>query len=112
MIPRKWLIVGSVTTILFVTWLITTSKDGTSTLAAFSDLASSLRQNGGVATVDAAYDKKTPPRIGCEGVVNGLRENLISTYTNVLGGIRYANIWGYLGTPNCSSHNPTVTLFD
>jgi hypothetical protein len=44
-----------------------------------------------------SYDKSTPPSVGCEALVHDLQARVISTYQQQLRGIRYANIFGYLG---------------
>jgi len=44
-----------------------------------------------------SYDKSTPPSVGCEALVHDLQARIISTYQQQLHGIRYANIFGYLG---------------
>jgi hypothetical protein len=46
------------------------------------------------------YDLTTPPSTGCEDLVNDLQQQLIRTYSKLLKGVRYANIWGYLETEN------------
>lgn len=38
-----------------------------------------------------------PVSVGCESLVQDLQLRLISEYRKLLKGIRYANIWGYLG---------------
>jgi hypothetical protein len=47
-----------------------------------------------------SYDVTTPPTAGCEDLVNDLQQELIRSYSKVLKGVRYANIWGYLETEN------------
>ena len=47
-----------------------------------------------------SYDLTTPPSTGCEALVNDLQQQLIRTYSKLLKGVRYANIWGYLETEN------------
>jgi hypothetical protein len=44
-----------------------------------------------------SYDKTTPPGIGCEAIVAKSQALLIEAYTKYFRGIRYVNIWGYLG---------------
>ncbi|THX36696.1 hypothetical protein D6D10_06450 [Aureobasidium pullulans] len=53
-----------------------------------------------VSNVPISYDKTTPPSTGCEAVVNAAQQKLISEYQQLLKGIRYVNIWGYLETEN------------
>jgi hypothetical protein len=43
------------------------------------------------------FDIHAPMKIGCEGVVDDLRLRLIDGYSQTLKGVRYANLWGYLG---------------
>ncbi|KAI5236890.1 hypothetical protein E4T43_08335 [Aureobasidium subglaciale] len=50
--------------------------------------------------VPISYDKTTPPSTGCEAVVNAAQQRLISEYQQLLKGIRYVNVWGYLETEN------------
>lgn len=45
-----------------------------------------------------SYDRTTPPGTGCEEVVGRLQHLVLSDYAQVLKGIRFANMWGYLGT--------------
>jgi hypothetical protein len=47
-----------------------------------------------------SYDVTTPPTVGCEDLVNDLQQELIRSYSKLLKGVRYANIWGYLETEN------------
>ena len=47
--------------------------------------------------VNISYDKTTPPTVGCEAIVHDLQERIIEAYQTLLEGVRYANIWGYLG---------------
>lgn len=47
--------------------------------------------------VAISYDKTTPPSVGCEAIVHDLQQRLIETYQKELKGIRYANVYGYLG---------------
>ena len=47
--------------------------------------------------VPVSYDKTTPPSIGCEDIVIDLQQRVIREYSEQLEGIRYANIFGYLG---------------
>lgn len=47
--------------------------------------------------VAVSYDKLTPPTVGCESIVHDLQEKLLSEYQEILKGIRYVNVWGYLG---------------
>ena len=44
-----------------------------------------------------SYDKTTPPGTGCEDVVARLQRLVLEGYAEVLEGVRYANMWGYLG---------------
>jgi hypothetical protein len=44
------------------------------------------------------YDINKPLSVGCEKVVSSLQLKLINDYSEILKGIRYVNIWGYLGT--------------
>lgn len=44
-----------------------------------------------------SYDKTTPPTVGCEAIVHDLQHQIIEKYQVLLQGVRYANIWGYLG---------------
>jgi len=44
-----------------------------------------------------AYKVNTPLTVGCEGIVTALQLKLIERYSDLLKGIRYANLWGYLG---------------
>jgi hypothetical protein len=44
-----------------------------------------------------SYDKTTPPGIGCEAIVAKSQALLIEAYTKYFQGIRYVNMWGYLG---------------
>jgi exopolysaccharide biosynthesis predicted pyruvyltransferase EpsI len=53
-----------------------------------------------VSNVPISYDKTTPPSTGCEAVVNAAQHRLISEYQQLLKGIRYVNVWGYLETEN------------
>jgi len=53
-----------------------------------------------VSNVPISYDKTTPPSTGCEAVVNAAQQKLISEYQQLLKGIRYVNVWGYLETEN------------
>jgi len=47
--------------------------------------------------IPISYNLKVPPRVGCEPIVEDLQLRLITEYSKLLKGIRYANIWGYLG---------------
>lgn len=47
-----------------------------------------------------SYDLTTPPSTGCEAIVNELQNQLIRSYSSILKGIRYANLWGYLDKEN------------
>ena len=47
--------------------------------------------------VPVSYDKATPPSIGCEEVVMDLHNRVMNAYRELLSGIRYAIMWGYLG---------------
>jgi len=47
--------------------------------------------------VPISYNLQIPPKIGCEAVVRDLQEKLIDSYSDILKGIRYANLWGYMG---------------
>jgi len=47
-----------------------------------------------------SYDSTTPPGFGCVDVVQGLQNKVLSTYAEVLKGIQYVNIVGYLGDEN------------
>ncbi|KEQ62474.1 uncharacterized protein M437DRAFT_35371, partial [Aureobasidium melanogenum CBS 110374] len=53
-----------------------------------------------VSNLPISYDKTTPPSTGCEAVVNAAQQKLISEYQQLLKGIRYVNVWGYLETEN------------
>jgi hypothetical protein len=44
-----------------------------------------------------SYDKTTPPTVGCEDIVHDLQQRIIEAYQQQLKGIRYANVYGYLG---------------
>lgn len=44
-----------------------------------------------------SYDKTTPPGTGCEAIVAKSQSLLIEAYTKYFKGIRYVNLWGYLG---------------
>ncbi|KAF5003744.1 hypothetical protein FDECE_9715, partial [Fusarium decemcellulare] len=44
-----------------------------------------------------SYNKNSPPSIGCEDVVSSLQQQVIEAFSRELKGIRYANIFGYLG---------------
>lgn len=44
-----------------------------------------------------SYDKTTPPGTGCEAIVAKSQALLIEAYTKYFQGIRYVNMWGYLG---------------
>lgn len=47
-----------------------------------------------------SFDLSKPPTIGCEAIVSRLQLRLIEAYSEMLRGIRYVNLWGYLGTHN------------
>lgn len=55
-------------------------------------------------SVAISYDKTTPPSVGCEDIVHDLQRRLIETYQKELKGIRYANVYGYLGVSPLSVH--------
>lgn len=55
--------------------------------------SSSKSKSGG----PVSYDKTTPPSVGCEDVVSSLQQKVTEAFTRELKGIRYANIFGYLG---------------
>ncbi|CAD0082660.1 unnamed protein product [Aureobasidium vineae] len=73
----------------------TPSPSPSSTLAAPSVTSTAV-----VSSVPISYDKTTPPSTGCEAVVNAAQHRLISEYQQLLKGIRYVNVWGYLETEN------------
>jgi hypothetical protein len=50
-----------------------------------------------VPTGPISYDKTTPPTVGCEDIVHDLQRRIIEAYQQQLKGIRYANVYGYLG---------------
>jgi hypothetical protein len=44
-----------------------------------------------------SYDTTTPPAHTCTATVSRLQQQLIAAYAPILQGIRYVNLWGYLG---------------
>lgn len=50
-----------------------------------------------VSELPISYNLLVPPKIGCEAVVNDLQLRLVQAYSELLEGIRYVNLWGYLG---------------
>lgn len=65
--------------------------------------------DGGSTAVPISYNLDVAPTVGCEAVVDELQHRLIEAYSGLFKGIRYANIWGYLGIlplrrpPGCSN---------
>ncbi|KAH0405719.1 hypothetical protein KCU90_g24800, partial [Aureobasidium melanogenum] len=72
----------------------------TSSASASASAVSSATVPAAVSNVPISYDKTTPPSTGCEAVVNAAQQKLISEYQQLLKGIRYVNVWGYLETEN------------
>ena len=62
-----------------------------------SSFAVAAKKTSGKTGVAVSYDKSSAPGIGCEAVVSNLQHQLITLYQEELRGIRYANLWGYLG---------------
>jgi hypothetical protein len=52
-----------------------------------------------VPAIASSYDRTTPPGTGCETVVARLQHLVLRDYADILKGIRFANMWGYLGEP-------------
>lgn len=65
-----------------------------------TEQAPSAAVTSAVSKVPISYDKTTPPSTGCEAVVVAAQQRLIAEYQQLLKGIRYVNIWGYLETEN------------
>ncbi|KAF2095794.1 hypothetical protein NA57DRAFT_78574 [Rhizodiscina lignyota] len=83
---------------LFLTRLIWTNNIGTSSISSYvPKIHDSWRPSPPKPKIPVSYDKTTPPSIGCEDVVVGLQKKVIEAYAKELKGIRYANIFGYLG---------------
>jgi hypothetical protein len=82
----------------FVLWLFFAftflgGRDGsTDSLKAWTGYSSSP-----AVKLPISYNLQVPPKVGCEAVVNDLQSRLIESYADILKGVRYANIWGYLG---------------
>ncbi|KAI5196390.1 hypothetical protein E4T39_07817 [Aureobasidium subglaciale] len=79
------------------------TQQATSSVASSSTSASataSASVPAATSNVPISYDKTTPPSTGCEAVVNAAQQRLISEYQQLLKGIRYVNVWGYLETEN------------
>jgi exopolysaccharide biosynthesis predicted pyruvyltransferase EpsI len=77
-----------------------TSSSATASVSATASAAPSATVPAVVSNVPISYDKTTPPSTGCEAVVNAAQHKLISEYQQLLKGIRYVNVWGYLETEN------------
>lgn len=52
---------------------------------------------GSNSSLPISYQLDVPPKVGCESLVQDLQLRLITEYRKLLKGVRYANIWGYLG---------------
>lgn len=48
-----------------------------------------------------SYDLTSPPAHTCTATVSRLQQQLIAAYAPILQGIRYVNLWGYLGESSC-----------
>ena len=83
--------------LVIVTFLLAKSVlfENVSTFPSISKVGGSTSFTG---TKDPiSYDKSTPPSVGCEDVVHKLQLGVLEHFSRELKGIRYANIFGYLG---------------
>jgi len=71
---------------------------GKQQLDRLKEYGGSLTSNNGTSVKSAvSYNLNKPPTTGCPDIVGKLQLRLIEAYSEMLRGIRYVNLWGYLG---------------
>lgn len=99
--PATFAVAGCVLIILILTVFMSSSEQGQDKLRQLKQnipLFSSEHSNEPQQPV--SFDLSKPPTVGCEDVVSKLQLRLIEAYSQMLKGVRYVNLWGYLETEN------------